>query len=159
MSAHDARSAAPGNAAPELCGHIRSGPCPWETELVIDDHLGPTEALVGCRTCGRAYLLEMLDWAGSLRLFRVRAPAPAAVALLTRDLNRGSCDLSRAGEEVRQFSLTSDRLAVLVLYDTRSAEVVERIDLGSPAEVPGASWRELPCDGSWIRRLARSREH
>ena len=130
------------------------GPCPWETELVIDDHLGPTDLLVGCRVCGRAYLLEMLDWEGSRRLFRVRAPSPGAVAALTRDLQRGSCDLSRAVEEVRHVSLTSDRLPVLLLFDTRTGEVVERIPLATPADVPGAGWRELPCDGEWIRRLA-----
>jgi len=142
---------------PALCAHVVPGPCPWETELVIDDHLGPTESLVGCRTCGRGYLLEMLDWRGDLRLFRVRAPAPAAVALLTRDLNRGSCDLNRAREEVRHVSLSSDRVPVLILYDTRSAAVVSRIPLDSPSDVPWAGWRELACDGTWIARYRKDR--
>lgn len=140
-------------SAPALCPHIQPGPCPWETELVIDDHLGPTECLVGCRTCGRAYLLEMLDWSGNLRLFRVRAPAPAAVALLTRNLNRGSCDLDRAREEVRHVSLSSDRVPALLLYDTQAASVVARIGLDDPGDVPWRGWRELACDGSWITRL------
>ncbi|MGE0624959.1 MAG: hypothetical protein AB7I04_13850 [Pseudomonadales bacterium] len=140
-------------SAPGLCPHIRPGPCPWETELVIDDHLGPTESLIACRTCGRAYLLEMLDWSGSLRLFRVRAPEGAAIALLTRDLNRGSCDLGRAREEVRHVSLASDRVAELLLYDTQAASLVERIALIDPGDVPWAGWRELACDGSRIAQL------
>lgn len=145
---------APGpDQADGLCGHFRAGSCPWETVLVVDDHLGPTELLVRCRTCGREYLLEMLDWQGDLRLFRVRAPSPDAVALLTRDLNRGSCDLRRAGEEVRHFALTSDRLPALVLFNTRTSTVTDVIELDQPRSVPGAGWRELPCDGSWIRRF------
>ncbi len=138
-----------------LCPHLQPGPCPWETELVIDDHLGPTESLVACRVCGRAYLLEMLDWSGTLRLFRVRAPAPDAVALLTRDLRRGSCDLRRAGEEIRHVSLTSDRVAELLLYDTSTTVLLERIALDSAADVPWAGWRELPCDSTWIARLRK----
>lgn len=141
--------------SPVLCAHIQPGACPWETELVIDDHLGPTECLVACRTCGRAYLLELLDWLGSQRLFRVRAPSPDAVALLTRDLDRGSCDLGRAREEVRHVSLSSDRLPVVLLYDTKTASLVARIALEDPGDVPWAGWRDLPCDGTWIGRLAK----
>lgn len=139
---------------PALCAHLVAGPCPWETELVIDDHLGPTECLVGCRVCGRPFLLEMLDWAGSRRLFRVRAPSPAAVAGLTRDLNRGSCDLGRAREEIRHVSLSSDRVPALLLYDTKTATLLARVTLGGAGEVPWAGWRELPCDGRWIERFA-----
>lgn len=142
------------SSAPTLCTHVVPGPCPWETELVIDDQLGPTECLVGCRTCGRGYLLEMLDWRGSQRLFRVRAPSPGAIALLTRDLDRGSCDLDRAREEVRHVSLSSDRVPTLLLYDTATASLVERIALENPADVPWAGWRDLPCDGTWIERLS-----
>ncbi|HEY5644646.1 MAG TPA: hypothetical protein VIS76_01770 [Pseudomonadales bacterium] len=142
--------------APALCRHFQPGPCPWETELVMDDHLGPTESLVACRTCGRAYLLEMFDWAASKRLFRVRSPSPEAVSMLMRDLDRGSCDLRRAGEEVRHFSLASDRLPVVLLYDTATATLMARVPLDHAADVPWTGWRDLPCDGTWITRLTAS---
>ncbi len=134
-----------------LCTHIAAGPYPFETLLVLDDHLGPTESLIRCTTCGTVYLLEMLDWLADLRLFRVRLPEPEAAAGLLRDLQRGSCDLKRAGEEARHFSLTSERLAVLMLLNTGQAELVRLIGGAAAMSAPGGSWRELPCDGTWIR--------
>ena len=132
---------------------MKPGPYPFATLLVLDDHLGPTDWLVRCQACGSAYLLEMLDWEGPRRLYRLRAPAAEAVAGLVKDLERGSCDLNRAGAEAQHFSLTSERLPNLVLLDLGEGSLVRMIDAGD-TQVPGASWRELPCDGSWIRRFA-----
>lgn len=128
-----------------------AGPYPFETLLVLDDHLGPTESLIRCRNCRATYLLEMLDWQADLRLFRIRVPEPAAAAGLLRDLERGSCDLRRAGEQARHFSLTSERLPVLILLNTRSAELITTISGPEVLTAPGGSWRELSCDGTWIR--------
>ena len=139
--------------AATICPHIKAGPYPFATVLVLDDHLGPTDWLVRCTSCDRAYLLEMLDWHGPQRLYRLRVPAAEAVAGLVKDLERGSCDLSRAGAEAQHFSLTSERLPDLVLIDLRAGTVVELIDVKG-LQIPGASWRELPCDGGWIRRFA-----
>lgn len=139
------------------CEHITPGPVPYRVTLVLDDHLGPTEALVQCASCEQAYLLELLDWQGGRRLFRVAAPDEAATALLLRDLQRGSCDLNRAGEEVRQFTLVSERLPVLWLVDTNARvleAVIETVELG---RVPTSGWRELPCDGNWIDKAQRRR--
>jgi hypothetical protein len=132
---------------------MKPGRYPFATVLVLDDHLGPTDWLVRCSSCGSVHLLEMLDWDGPRRLYRMRAPAPEAVAGLLKDLERGSCDLNRAGAEAQHFSLTSERLPHLVLLDLRASTVVEMIDV-TGSQIPGASWRELPCDGSWIRRFA-----
>jgi hypothetical protein len=56
---------------PALCDHIRTGAWPLRPELVLDDHLGATDAVVSCRECGRPYLMEMLDWRGHLRVMRM----------------------------------------------------------------------------------------
>lgn len=140
-----------------LCEHIAPGPVPYRVTLVLDDHLGPTDALAQCARCEQAYLLELLDWQGDRRLFRVAAPDEAATALLLRDLRRGSCDINRAGEEVRQFTLASERLPVLWLVNTSARVLEDVIDTRDLGELPTGGWRELPCDGRWIERAQRAR--
>jgi hypothetical protein len=136
------------------CSHVSRGQNPFETVLVLDDQLGPTEFLGRCRDCRKLYLLEMFDWQGSLRAFRLSVPATGSTEALLRDLERGSCDLSRAREEVRSFTLTSTRLEELILMDTSQQTVVETASSTDfDVAVPTANWRELPCDGTWISRL------
>ena len=136
-----------------LCEHLTPGPYPFDITLVLDDHLGPTEALIRCRSCQRHYLLEMLDWRGDQRLFRLSQPFAAATEILLKDLARGSCDLNRATEEVRQFSLASTRLPVLLLVDARAQTVLSLSEVAPGTHIPGTGWRDLPCDGSWIEGL------
>lgn len=136
-----------------ICPHLVPGPYPFESALVLDDHLGPTDWLVRCRSCEMAYLFEMLDWDGARRLYRLRLPEPRAMEHLLKDLHRGSCDLTRARDQAYHFSLTSARLALLALLDLAAGELVELLQAPDGAEIPGASWRELPCDGSWIQRF------
>jgi hypothetical protein len=136
------------------CSHVTRGQNPFETVLVLDDQLGPTEFLGRCRRCGKLYLLEMFDWHDSLRAFRLSVPAPGSTEALLRDLERGSCDLSRAREEVRAFTLTSTRLEALILMDTSRQTLIETASSRDfELAVPTETWRELPCDGSWIKRL------
>ncbi len=138
---------------PQVCAHLPPGPYPFDSVLVLDDHLGPTDWLVRCRTCTAAYLLEMLDWDGPQRLYRMRLPERDAVAGLIRDLERGSCDLNRAGAQAQHFSLNSQPLPVLALLDLRAGTLLALLDVPPEEKLPGASWRELPCDGEWIRRF------
>ncbi len=135
------------------CGHLAPGPYPFRTVLVLDDQLGPTESLIRCRQCDAPYLLEMLDWRGSMRLFRVRRPERSATDALERDLSRGSCDLNRASAEVFQFSLDAEPCPWLLLLDQGAGTLLARIDIDAKTAVPTAPWRELPCDGSWIEAL------
>ncbi len=162
-----------------VCTHLVPGPYPFESVLVLDDYLGPTDWLVRCRDCAAAYLLEMLDLDGPRRLYRVRAPQAEAIAGLVRDLERGSCDLNRANAQAQHFTLASETLPLLMLLDLSAGtlnallerktqvEVDPQVDAvdreidGTAEEksekaeeaIPSAGWRELPCDGSWIRRL------
>ena len=133
-----------------LCTHFQPGCYPFSVLLVLDDHLGFTEALVRCDACERTYLLEMLDWLGTLRLFRVGEPDTEAARLLLKDLQRGSCDLTRASEEVRQFGLITERLPVVLLIDTAARAIAARWISTESGGVSGQGWRELPCDGSHI---------
>lgn len=136
-----------------LCEHLQAGPYPFDLTLVVDDHLGPTEALIRCRSCGQHYLMEMLDWRGDQRLFRLSQTDEDATQLLLRDLARGSCDLNRATEEVRQFSLASTRLPALLLLDTVQRTISSLTEVAPGTRIPGTGWRDLPCDGSWIETL------
>lgn len=136
-----------------LCRHLIPGANPFETMLVLDNHMGPTEMLVRCRRCARPWLLEMLDWQDELRLYRTRVADPATTAGLLRDLERGSCDLARASEEARHFSLSSERLAVLLLLNSRTAELCSVFTPPQNMVIPSSGWRDLPCDGAWIRRF------
>ena len=77
------------------------------------------------------------------------------MAGLIRDLERGSCDLNRATAQAQHFTLTSQALPMVVLLDLRAGTLCSVVKLAEDvrADVPVASWRELPCDGSWIQRL------
>jgi len=137
-----------------ICQHLTPGHYPFDSVLVLDDHLGPTDWLVRCRSCEAAYLLEMLDWQGSLRLYRLRVPEPRSVDRLLRDLERGSCDLNRARDQAHHFSLTSTRVAELALLDLAAGQLIRMVKAPENEAIPGASWRDLSCDGSWIQRLS-----
>ena len=138
---------------PDACIHLLPGPYPFESVLVLDDHLGPTDWLVRCKRCGVPYLLEMLDWADALRLYRLRLPDKAAANGLMRDLERGSCDLNRASAQAQHFSLSSTTLPLLVLLDMKAGSLLSVSNTPSGETLPAASWRELPCDGRWIAPL------
>ncbi|MCB1684884.1 MAG: hypothetical protein R3E82_22380 [Pseudomonadales bacterium] len=97
-------------------------------------------------------MLEMLDWQGRLRLFRVSALAADFVAQLLRDLDRGSCDLDRAGAQIAQFQQMHARIDALLLLDSGVPEILALKPAGAQP-LPRSSWRELPCDGRRISQL------
>jgi hypothetical protein len=137
-------------APPQLCKHIRPGSYPFQTELVIDEHLGLAEAVVRCRECRLAYLLEMVDWSGHSRAYRVSCLAPEHAEHLVRTLTRGSCDIRRAGAEIQHLQ-TSSRLArQLLVVDMRGPVIEALVPLSDAVSIPTQGWRQLPCDGSWI---------
>jgi hypothetical protein len=134
-----------------VCEHLRAGRYPLSIDCVFDDNLGFTDCLAHCRECQASYLLEMIDWRGNLRLFRLSRPDPGQSARLLRDLDRGSCDLERARAESDQFRLANAEVAALLLIDMS----IPRIAALLPPEetMPRSCWRELPCDGSWLDRI------
>ncbi|MFP6815998.1 MAG: hypothetical protein VB949_10080 [Pseudomonadales bacterium] len=134
----------------DICAHLTTGTYPFQVDLVLDDHLGFTDAVVSCRHCRQAYLLEMLDWANHDRLFRICVLNGDHAQRLIRDLTRGSCDLQRAGAEVQQMKTANSFSAWLVLVDTVGPRISAVARLPAERDLPGTSWRELPCDGSWV---------
>jgi hypothetical protein len=134
----------------DICAHLIAGAYPFQVDLVLDDHLGFTDAVVRCRHCQRAYLLEMLDWANHDRLFRICVLNGDHAQRLIRDLTRGSCDVQRAGAEVQQMKTVSPFSAWLILVDTVAPLISAVAPLPAGRDLPGASWRELPCDGTWV---------
>jgi len=136
--------------APDLCEHVLPGAWPFQVELVLDEHLGPADVLMRCRACGRFYLLEMLDLQGPARVMRVAVLETADAESLIRDLARGSCDVNRAGAEVQHLRTRAPLLPRLILVDTGGPTVTAVVDVPADVRVPGRSWRELPCDGSWV---------
>lgn len=137
------------------CEHLQSGPSPLRVECVFDEQFGFTDCLASCRDCHASYLLEMLDWQGDLRLFRVSRPDPAHSARLLKDLERGSCDIRRAAAEAEQFRLANASGSLLLLMDMTGPRIEAVVEPEPGVRVPRASWRDLPCDGSWIRRVYR----
>ncbi|MFU8814206.1 MAG: hypothetical protein ACNA7W_02600 [Pseudomonadales bacterium] len=134
----------------DLCAHVRAGAWPFQTTLTLDEHLGVTDALVSCRHCGQPYLIEMLDWQGDQRLMRVSVLDPALAAGVVRNLTRGSCDLRRAGAEVHQLQTHSTFSPWLLLIRASAPRIDAVVPVEAGARLPGGSWRELPCDGSWV---------
>lgn len=135
---------------PPLCDHVQPDTWPFEVELVIDEQVGFTDALVACRTCGAPYLLEMLDWRGRQRLMRISTIDSARVAELLHNLGRGSCDLKRAGAEVQQLQTSATFAPWLLLIDATAMRIDSILPVPEGRRLPAASWRELPCDGSWF---------
>jgi hypothetical protein len=123
---------------------------PFDIELVIDEQVGFTDALVSCRTCGSAYLLEMLDWRGHQRLMRVSTVDSRRVQRLLHDIGRGSCDPKRAGAEVQHLQTSSTYSRWLLLIDARKVRITALVPVPPDRALPTASWRQLPCDGSWL---------
>lgn len=134
----------------EICAHLRPGTWPFQVCLVLDEQLGFTDAVVSCGECGRAYLLEMLDWRGNHRLMRLAVPGEDQAAGVIRDLERGSCDENRAQAELHHLRNLAPFARTLLLMDASGPAIEALVPLDDDVRLPGGSWRELPCDGSWV---------
>lgn len=133
-----------------ICEHLRPGTWPLSADLVLDDHLGITDAVTTCRRCGRVYLLEMLDWHAGERVMRVARLDPEHAARLIHDLTRGSCDIGRAAAEVEHARSRAVPLPLLMRVDATGPSILGFAPAPADARLPSASWRELPCNGSWV---------
>jgi hypothetical protein len=140
---------------PPLCDHLQPNGWPFEVELIIDEQMGFTDALVTCRTCGAPYLLEMLDWRGRQRLMRVSTVESGRVTGLLHNLGRGSCDLRRAAAEVQQLQAGAEFSPWLLLLDATAMRIEAIVPVPKSARLPTAGWRALPCDGWWIDAAVR----
>ena len=126
---------------------------PFDVRLVLDEALGPTDALIACRSCGQQYLIEQIDCRGFERLMRVAHVDSSQVEPLLADLARGSCDLTRAGAQVQHLAVAAVPLPWALAVDVRDLRITRRLRLPEGTRLPQGSWRSLPCDGHWFNRL------
>jgi len=140
----------PSDPAASLCAHIVPGAAPFAIELVLDDAGGPTDALVRCRFCDEHWLLEMVDWRGRERLMRVSPVNAARVTALLANLERGSCDSSRAVAEVASATAGVKPLSCLLGLDARDLSITRLVAIPGGQALPRVGWRTLPCDGHWF---------
>ena len=133
--------------ATKACNHAQS----FEVVRVLDAHLTWTDAILECPACQQYYLAEMIDLDSHCRVYRLATLARDATAATLISLARGSCDLQRAVEEITYLASLGEPLArVLVITGDH---VLKLIEPPGKLQVPRLSWRELPCDGSWLREL------
>jgi hypothetical protein len=133
------------------CDHLKAGSWPLQIEHTFTSLITFADALVSCRHCARQYLLELFDVRGSDRLYRISEADPALATGLLHNLNRGSCDLSRADAEFAHFANQCDPLETILWVDSKGPTVTGQIAIRSP--LPPASWQALPCDGAWFELL------
>lgn len=144
--------------AVELCDHLQPGTWPLRVDLVLDEQVTFTDALATCRLCGRAYLLEMLDWRNAERVLRIAVVDAEGARGVLRDLSRGSCDIRRAGAEVHHLRASAAVAPFLLLIDSRAPVIVAMAAAPGDPPLPTASWRTLPCDGRWVDYIRSSTE-
>lgn len=123
-------------------------------DIVLDDWLGPTLALVHCEDCRQPALLHLVTWKGSAlaeRIYAIRL-----VDSLTRDtylanINRDYCDLTRKASETEALIGACSQDARLVLV-TMPELIVEALSGGSfnPPVIP---WQEVKTESydDWMK--------
>ena len=130
------------------CAHLTvSAPVayPFDVEMVLDEQVGMTDAIIRCRVCHQAYLIEMLAWSGPhqvQRTYRTSLLDDDVIERYQRDRSRGSCDVNRAGAEWQAVQNESRLTDLELTLDTRTATVLSGRRLGPAADIPMAHWRQ-----------------
>jgi predicted aminopeptidase len=147
------------NPAISLCAHLAGdalAALPVAPDDALEWHDGPIVAVVRCPACGRAGLIELLDWAagGRTRIYALAGIDPAAVALYQRNVARGSCDLARRQREAEALIASAGRPERLVARDTDGA-VVRSVAWPADLTMPAGTWQERVQrgDAAWRERV------
>jgi hypothetical protein len=134
---------APGS---HVCAHLATvGAYPFAVVTVLDDQSGMTDAIIRCRSCGEALLIEMLDWQPprfDIRTFRTSRINEDVIAQFLHNRDRGSCDVNRAGAEWQAVRAQAQLSDFELTLDVRQSHVVGARHLGADAEIPMGHWRE-----------------
>jgi hypothetical protein len=138
-----------------LCGHLSALACGGAAPELAHAFLwqdGAIDAIWRCRECGEPALARLLDWAPprfTLRVYSLAALAARDVTLYLRNVERGSCDASRARAELDALCAAAGRSERLVALDA----ALDRVVAAGPMP-PGAA-RE---PGVWPARLPGARD-
>jgi hypothetical protein len=123
-------------------------------------HLGMTESLVACRSCGATAWLRMLDCGGpGGTRHGIYAVAGVATELVDSYLERGgrpSCDLGKAGREVEALLSNAGRVRLLVALERESGQVLAVAPVAQGERLPVSTWpagTPASDDDQWFRRL------
>jgi ribosomal protein S18 acetylase RimI-like enzyme len=145
-----------------LCEHLmRLRPRAFQPEVVhafvFQD--GVVDAVVKCDVCDAHALMRMTDWAPpdfTLRTYALSALRQEDVALYLRNLERGSCQLSRASAELAALVAAAGPVQQIFAVDTRRERILAA---GRPpselAREPGPFPDRLPRgeDAIWFETL------
>jgi hypothetical protein len=150
------------SAAARLCAHLSglaAGDTAPETVHAFLWQDGPIDAIARCRACGSHALLRLLDWAPpgfTLRVYALAALRAHDSALFLRNLERGSCQVSRADAELSALIAAGGANERLVAIDLARDRVAASAGLpsgesGEPAAFPA----RLPRGGDarWFAAL------
>jgi hypothetical protein len=120
-----------------------------QTLLVLDQQIYMTDAFVRCGACNTHMLVELVDMQNHLQVFRVLEVDEDAVQATLRSLNKGSCDINRARNEVLAVSSTGRAVDKVLL--AKNGQLTGFVPLA--VQLPQGSWRELPCDGTIVQKV------
>jgi hypothetical protein len=132
----------------KACAHLvasTSAALPFVIEMILDGQSGPTDAIVRCRTCAQAYLIEMLDWSGAhfeRRSFRTSLLDDEVVARYSHNRERSSCDLKRAAAEWYAVQTQARLTNLEITIDVDASTLVGVRLLPHDSDIPMAHWRE-----------------
>jgi len=149
------------NPSVALCAHLASdalAALPVAPDDVFAWHDGAVDAVVRCPSCGGAGLLELVAWTdgGRLRVHSLAGLDPAAVALLARNLARGSCDLARREREIEALVASAGPVERLVARDAESGAVLRSAAWPAGRVPPIGVWQDrvaLKAAQSWLAAL------
>ena len=145
-----------------LCAHfagLATGDAPPEIAHAFLFQDGPIDAIARCRACGSHALLRLLDWAPpsfALRVYSLAGLRAEDAALYLRNLERGSCQVSRASAELDALiAAAGPSTRVLALDIARERIVASGARAAGAGGEPGAWPARLPreSDARWFAAL------
>ena len=86
-------------------------------DIVLNDWLGPTQALICCDDCDDFALIHLIGWDGDRmekRIFAVRDLPGAVVETFRSNISRDYCDLTRKQSETQALIHASAREASVI---------------------------------------------
>ena len=129
-----------------------------EPDDVLEWDDGPVVAVARCAVCGGAALLELLDWNATrrVRIYAFAGIDAAAIALLRRNRERGSCDLQRQAREIEALLFSAGPVERIVALDVETRAVLASAARPAALRLPDGPWRErIPAaeDVAWFAHL------
>jgi hypothetical protein len=134
----------------QACQHLSATP-QLRVLHVLDSHVHITDGFVQCQLCKACYLIELVDMTSTTCVFRVSRVAETAVANTIASLQKGSCDIRRAGDEV--FNLTTMAIELDILLIMQNGQFQNTMARPNHFQPEQRSWRQLPCDGRLVKQL------